>query len=53
VSTEVPQRLLISLIHFIIYISRIFEVIETAVLEVKTLFFSDNIRIVVLASSVD
>jgi hypothetical protein len=53
VSTEVSQGLLISLILFTIYISRIFKVIETAISEVKALFFLDNIGIVVLASLVD
>jgi hypothetical protein len=53
VSTGVPQRLLIFPILFIIYISRIFEVIKAAVSGVKALSFSDNIEIVVLTSSVD
>jgi hypothetical protein len=53
VSTEVSQGLLISSILFTIYINRIFKAIEAAVSGVKALFFSDNIGIVALASSVD
>ena len=53
VNSELPQGSPVSTILFLIYISGVFEAIETAVPGVGPLSFADDIGIVALGSSVD
>ena len=52
VNTEMSQKSSVSFIFFMIYLSEIFEAVETAVLT-KTLFFVNNLDFVMTAESVD
>ena len=52
IETGVSQGSLVLLILFIIYLNRVFQAIEAAVLEILTLFFTDDLGMLVAASSV-
>lgn len=52
VETEIPQGLLVLLILFLIYISKIFLEIESRLLQVTCLLFIDNLGFLVAGHSV-
>jgi hypothetical protein len=52
IETGVPQSFSVLLILFMIYLSRVFQVIETAVLKIQVLFFTDDLSMLIAASSV-
>jgi hypothetical protein len=52
IKTEVLQGSSALLILFMIYLSRVFQAVEAAVLEIQALFFTDDIDMLIAASSV-
>ena len=52
INNELSQNFSVSLIFFMIYISEVFESIEREILEAHTLFFVNDIEIVISRSSV-
>jgi hypothetical protein len=52
IETGVPQSSPVSLILFVIYLSRVFWAIEAAVSEIQALFFTDDLDMLIAANSV-